>query len=58
MKLYLPSPPKKLDALEAIGAASFLVGLWWIWPPLALVIGGLLAIGVALLVERTRRHEG
>lgn len=37
------------DALALTGFALVCVGLWWIWPPLALIVGGIAvcASGVA-----------
>lgn len=28
------------DALLLTGAALVVIGVWWIWPPAALIVGG------------------
>lgn len=39
------------DALFLAGAASFLTGLWWMWPPLALIVGGLVLSAAGWIVR-------
>ena len=42
------------DLAALAGAISVLVGLWWIWPPLALIVGG---VGVMLAAMMGARAE-
>ena len=45
-----------IDIAELVGLGSMFVGLWWIRPPVALVVVGGLLFGVAFLARI--RHEG
>lgn len=38
--------PDWRDLLAGTGIVSILIGLWWIYPPLALIAGGLVAIWI------------
>lgn len=33
--------------LGAIGCSALFAGLWWVYPPVALVVGGLVCVGAA-----------
>lgn len=53
MKLFL-------DVLAVFGAGCTLTGLWWIYPPLAMIAGGLVLVYVSWVfaaagARRTRR---
>jgi hypothetical protein len=41
-----------VDILGLLGFAAFIYGLWQMWPPLAWVVGGLLALGYAVQTSR------
>lgn len=34
----------RVAAIEGMACVAILAGLWWIWPPLALVLGGAAAL--------------
>lgn len=38
------------DVLVSCGFVSLLVGLWWLLPAAAMIIGGLLLMGLGLLL--------
>lgn len=41
-----------LNALAVLlGVAVLLAGLWMAWPPLALIVGGLILLGLGLMRE-------
>lgn len=35
-----------------VGLVAVIVGLWWAWPPLALIMGGLVLLAGAAAIER------
>lgn len=39
------------DTLNLAGFAAVLTGLWWIYPPLSLIIGGAALVGLGLLLR-------
>lgn len=39
------------NVVEAAGFALILVGLWVLWPPLALIAGGVLLVAVAQMLN-------
>lgn len=41
----------KQDILLVIGLVSLLRGVWLVYPPAALILGGLLALGQAWVIE-------
>jgi hypothetical protein len=40
------------DGLVFGGAGLIATGLWWIWPPLALLYGGCALCGIGFLLHR------
>lgn len=42
------------DALVFGGAALICAGLWWIWPPLALIYAGVTLCGLGLMQHYSR----
>lgn len=44
--------PDAEDVLAALGALSLGLGCWLIWPPLALIVIGLLALAASVRLAR------
>ena len=42
----------RFDAMAATGCLSVFIGLWRIWPPLALISGGSLLIYLAFVLAK------
>ena len=50
------------DVLALLGFISLSIGLWWVYPPVALIVGGILLMAVGTLrariaVGRTQKPE-
>ena len=50
---------RSLDAVATLGVITTFLGLWAIWPPIAVVAAGVTIVGVAagLTVARARRDK-
>lgn len=45
------------DTLVLIGLSAAFVGLWWMYPPIALVIGGAVVAGAGVLSHFANRPK-
>lgn len=47
-----------IDTLILTGCVLALAGLWWAWPPLAVIVGGILLLAAGLYARLHNRKRG